>query len=330
MSVLERAWQWREELPEFKSLGAVRIFHGPGEGVGDFQNFAIDVFRESDGVRSKDHYWVTHWEDQKALSDARVNKVMDEIVRFLKTKGARSGIRLSRPEQGVSPESVTLFGDVPKERICIEECGKYWIQFQGVRHPGLFLDHLPLRQWLQTHCQGRKVLNTFSYTGSLSVAAGLGGARSVTTLDLSKPVVQWAKENWMLNNLPEDSGRFISGDVFEWLPRLKRQKEEFDCVILDPPSFSHGKGSRFSTAKDLAKLQGLAMDLIPVGGLLVTSINSANISWEKYTAEVLAASQARKMKFSLIKQIDLPETFVTSFGERTQRYLKGWVLRRSE
>jgi 23S rRNA (cytosine1962-C5)-methyltransferase len=172
------------------------------------------------------------------------------------------------------------------------------------------------------------VLNTFAYTGSLSVAAGLGGADHVTTLDLSRPSTKWAEENWRLNELSEARARFIAGDVFEWLPRLKKSGERFDCVILDPPSFARGSKGSFSTAKDLPRLHEAAIDVLSQGGLLVTSINSADISWSRLEADIERACTARRASFSILRRVDLPESFPTPVGEPEKRYLKGYILSR--
>ncbi|MCM2323416.1 MAG: class I SAM-dependent methyltransferase, partial [Oligoflexia bacterium] len=195
------------------------------------------------------------------------------------------------------------------------------------RHPGLFLDHAPLRQWLRRRARDWRVLNTFAYTGSLSVAAGAGGARQVTTLDLARPAIQWAEENWRLNGFSDERARFIAGDVFEWLPRLKREGQTFDCVILDPPSFSHGKKGNFSTSKDLPRLHALALELLAPGGTLVTSINSAQVSWARFERDVAEAARERRRELEVLAQIDLPETFPTRLGAAQDRYLKGWILR---
>jgi 23S rRNA (cytosine1962-C5)-methyltransferase len=176
--------------------------------------------------------------------------------------------------------------------------------------------------------RGWKVLNTFAYTGSLSVAAGLGGAEHVTTLDLSKPTVRWAQDNWELNGLAADRGRFISGDVFEWLPRLGREGRLFDAIILDPPSFSRGNKGSFSTSKDLTMLHRLAMELLAERGTLITSINSANVSWAQYEKDVLSAARELGHEYEVLSRIDLPETFPTPLSQPQARYLKGWILRR--
>ena len=317
---LQSAWQRRLGLGSLQANEAYRVFHGPAEAQGVLQNFAID--------RYQDHFWVTQWEDAP-LSAGALSQVREQIIDFLRTKNAHSVVALGRPQKGVAPESELWWGSAPEGRFCVQEQGaKFWIQLLKTRHPGLFLDHFPLRRWLQQNVKGLSVLNTFAYTGSLSVAAALGGATEVTTLDLSKPTIQWAKENLRLNGFHEDAHRCLFGDVFEWLPKMAREKKCFDVVILDPPSFSHGNKGRFSTAKDLTKLHAAALELLAPEGYLITSINSANVSWKKYETDLLAAISSKRMKFRIVSQIDQPETFPTLFGDSMQRYLKGWILQR--
>jgi 23S rRNA (cytosine1962-C5)-methyltransferase len=316
MNELQRAWQWREARGIFEGTQAVRVFHGPGEGTGARKSWAVDRFGE--------HYWITQWEGSSAADES----VLRSFVEYLKTKNAASIVKLGRPEKGVPALPEILWGTPPEGRFEIREQDlRFFIQLIGARHPGLFLDHLPLRQWLRARARGWRVLNTFSYTGSLSVAAAVGGAAQVTTLDLSKATIQWAEENWRLNELPVTQARFISGDVFEWLPRLKREGQLFDCVILDPPSFSRGKKGEFSTAKDLTRLHALALDLLAEDGVLVTSINSANVSWARFEADVVAAAREKRRELQILWKVDMPETFPTVFGRPEDRYLKGWALR---
>jgi 23S rRNA (cytosine1962-C5)-methyltransferase len=303
---LESAWRWREEKGLLRAGGALRVFHGPGEGTGALAEVAVDRFG--------DHYWVTEWGGAGARP---------ELADFLCARGARSAVVLARPERGVPDVPAVLLGVPPEGRFAVEEGrARFLIQLRGARHPGLFLDHAPLRAWLLAHARGWTVLNTFAYTGSLSVAAGLGGAAHVTTLDLARPAVAWARENWELNGLAASSAEFLADDVFARLPRLARQERRFDCVILDPPSFSRGKKGSFSTAKDLGRLHALAFDVLAPGGTLVTSINSANVPWRKFEADVRGAT---KRKLRLVEKLGLPATFPARTPE--QRYLKGLVLR---
>jgi len=111
------------------------------------------------------------------------------------------------------------------------------------------------------------------------------------------------------------------------LPRFKRESQRFDCVILDPPSFSRGKKGTFSTSKDLPRLHALALDLVSDDGVLVTSINSANVAWTRYEADVMAAAREKNVELEVLWRVDQPETFPTPLGNADARYLKGWALR---
>lgn len=328
-AVVEKAWKWRKEAGHLQELEALRLFQGPGEAESNsiFSHYAVDRFGP--------HLWVTEWKS-KSTPPAEWLWAREKLVSFYRPLGFESGVILSRPEGGELPsESEILFGSPPADGVVIQELkSRFKIKLTQTRHPGLFLDHLPLRKYLEclgSRAQGLRVLNTFAYTGSLSVAARQGGATHVTTLDLSRPSIEWAKDNMKLNGFEDDRNRWMVGDVFDILPRLKRAQEKYDCVILDPPSFSRGqKGAKalFSTQKDLTRLHSLAIELLAEGGLLMTSLNSSNVSWEKYAKEITLAFSSQKMRFMALSQIDLPETFPTSLSDPSQRYLKGWILKR--
>jgi len=299
----------REKSGIFSSSEAVRVFHGPGEGSGALRSVAIDRFGE--------HYWVTEWEKTIALP---------EIRDFLQSRGARTAVHVLRPLKGVPADAEAFLGEPPEGRLTVREgSAAFRIQLLKTKHPGLFLDHAPLREWLLANARDLSILNTFSYTGSLSVAAGLGGASQVTTLDLSKPVLEWAKENWETNRLDSRKAEFIFGDYFDWLQRLEKKKRLFDCVIVDPPSFSRTKQGSFSTAKDLERLHEAAFGVLAPGGILVTSINSANVTRKKYFYDIHSAAKTRSRKLDILREIELPPTFPVKTAE--DRYLKGWILK---
>jgi 23S rRNA (cytosine1962-C5)-methyltransferase len=171
-------------------------------------------------------------------------------------------------------------------------------------------------------------LNLFAYTGSLSVAAGMGGAKSVTTLDLSKPTIEWAKENWAINSaLDHTESDFIFGDVFEWIPKLIKKDLKFDTILCDPPSFSRTKSKTFSTQKDLKTLHELIFQVLAPGGTLATSINSENIPELAFMREIDLAAQKLGRRLTILKRLDLPETFPTRNSDLKDRYLKGFIVR---
>lgn len=331
---LAAAFTRREQSGQLQQSDALRIFHGPGEAqVKDralqavLKNLSIDRFGQ--------HAWVTLWEEQ---ANSTIQALFEQHVRlplcdFLQQHFV-SAVLLYRPVKGVPENPSILFGAPPAERFSAFEKGaRYEIQLQDTKHPGLFLDHAPLREWLMHNCHGLRVLNTFAYTGSLSVAAGIGGAKHVTTLDLSKATMRWAEANGELNGLNGDRARWIAGDVFEWLPRLKKEIGQgkiplFDMVIMDPPSFSRSDKGTFSTAKDLPQLHALALDILAPGGLLITSINSAKITWEQFEKDILQAAKQKKCNLQVLKRLEQPETFPNWLHEQAnERYLKGFIFR---
>jgi 23S rRNA G2069 N7-methylase RlmK/C1962 C5-methylase RlmI len=314
---LELAWKKRES--RFATTEAIRVFHGPGDAQGVFQAFAVEKFC--------DHYWIFEWDvggDSPSALPAPQREDVLLLVEFLKSKNAKSVVYLSRPKGKIPDPSAECLWGTPPEWVDIKENHAYFrIRFQNTRHPGLFLDHEPLRLWLETSgkLKNKRVLNTFSYTGSLSVACAMGGACFVKTLDLSKPTLAWARENWELNHLPAENADFIYGDYFEWLPRLHKKGERFDVVILDPPSFSRGTKGRFSTLKDLVPLHELALSVLNPEGLLITSINSAKLSVSDFRKEIDIASQNQKRKLSVLRTLEAPSD---SFPNA--KYLKGWIF----
>lgn len=300
MNELEFAWSWRKQKGFFANRNTLRIFHTP--------QLSIDKFG--------DHYWIA--------DGSQAERSYETIVEFLRQKGAKSAVVIQRKKNEIRKSHI-LFGDPPREKFEVEENGiKYSVQLFETTQPGLFLDHAPLRRWLREFSHAARVLNTFSYTGSLSVACGLGGAKSVTNLDLSSNSNKWSKENWLSNGLPIEHFHCIVGDVFEWLPRLAKKGEKFDVVILDPPSFSRSQKGVFSTEKDLKRLIDLVWGLLNVGGVLVVSINSAGVSLKALERDLLLS--AGKRKLNILKSIEQPETFLSSLGSYEERYLKGYCL----
>jgi 23S rRNA (cytosine1962-C5)-methyltransferase/23S rRNA (guanine2445-N2)-methyltransferase / 23S rRNA (guanine2069-N7)-methyltransferase len=138
---------------------------------------------------------------------------------------------------------------------------------------GLFLDHRPMRQKIYKTVSGKKFLNLFCYTGSVSVFAALAGAKT-TSVDMSQTYLGWAQENFALNNIPSDQHSFINANVLEWLDR-NQGKPAFDVIFLDPPTFSNSKKmtDSFDVERDQELLVNECMSMLEPGGVLYFSNN---------------------------------------------------------
>ena len=151
---------------------------------------------------------------------------------------------------------------------------RFLVNLQRYLDTGLFLDHRPLRQFLLSNCSGKRVLNLFCYTGSLSVAAALGGGM-VTSIDMSNTYLQWAYENFLLNKIDPGEHVFYQADVLKELNSRKENKELFDVILLDPPSFSNSKRMEedLDIDRDHPILIRDCMALLAPGGTLIFSTN---------------------------------------------------------
>ncbi len=125
------------------------------------------------------------------------------------------------------------------EFLQVEEFNaKFWVNLTDYLDTGLFLDHRIARKMLGEMSNGKDFLNLFAYTGTASVHAGLGGARSTTTVDMSRTYLEWAEKNLRLNGLTGRQHRLMQADCLSWLANAD---EQFDVIFIDPPTFSNSK-----------------------------------------------------------------------------------------
>ncbi|HEY1079989.1 MAG TPA: class I SAM-dependent methyltransferase [Bdellovibrio sp.] len=164
---------------------------------------------------------------------------------------------------------------------------------------GLFLDHRPMRQKVFKNAAGKKFLNLFCYTGSVSVFAALAGA-STTSVDMSQTYLRWAQDNFELNNLPLAEHSFINADVLEWL-RSQSKTPTFDMIFLDPPTFSNSKKMEdvFEVEKDQEFLVEACMQMLTPGGILYFSNNKRKF---KLSENILAKYLVKDLSEESIPQ----------------------------
>ncbi len=173
---------------------------------------------------------------------------------------------------------VLLEGDLslPVETVVSESRVRFGLDFSAGYSVGLFLDQRTNRSLLKSKPL-KRVLNTFAYTCSFSVVAALAGAETLSA-DLSQKSLDRGRLNFTLNALDPGAHRFVADDVQDLLPRLARRKEQFDAVILDPPTFSRGnKGRRFRAEDDLQSLLSAALEVTAPAGRLLLSTNCTKL-----------------------------------------------------
>jgi 23S rRNA (cytosine1962-C5)-methyltransferase len=167
-------------------------------------------------------------------------------------------------------------------------------------------------------------LNTFAYTGAISVAAALAGASSVTSVDLSGGVLKWAKQNFVLSGLEPDDGRFRFevGDVIRFLREEARRGERYDTIVLDPPTYSAARAAGWSLKNDYPALIALAAGLLPEdhGGILWISANVRR--GKPLLRHVEEAFETSPRKARVLEQGGLPPDYPTPLTWPRARYLE--------
>ena len=127
-------------------------------------------------------------------------------------------------------------------RVVVHEGGlKFLVNFSDYVDTGLFLDHRVARKMVMDEANGKRMLNLFAYTGAFSVYAAAGGARSTTTVDLSRTYLDWAGENFQINGLESRQHQFVASDTIDFLETTASQRKQFDLVVCDPPTYSNSK-----------------------------------------------------------------------------------------
>ena len=176
---------------------------------------------------------------------------------------------------------------------------------------GLFLDHRPLRLRIQREAAGKRFLNLFCYTATATVHAVRGGARSTTSVDLSKTYLDWARRNLALNGF-SDKQRLEQGNVMQW---LAEDRGEYDLIFIDPPTFSNSKRMEgvFDVQRDQVELIDLAMARLAPGGVLYFSNN-----FRKF---VLDEGLQARYRVEEISELTLDPDFV-----RNPKIHRAWMI----
>lgn len=223
-----------------------------------------------------------------STTDGHLNPELKEILR----KRAPDSLYWKRLDQNQKESPKHLSGpETPEFFTGIENGLNCRLSFNSGYSQGIFLDQRDNRKKLRSLVKpGQTVLNTFSYTGFFSIAAAASGA-TTSTLDLSQVYLDWARENFRLNDKDSEEHYFCKGDTFHWLRRFGKQGRKFDYIILDPPTFSRDdKGKVFRVEKDYSRLFELALACLTKGGTILACHNYRGMSTGEFENQIRACS----------------------------------------
>jgi 23S rRNA (cytosine1962-C5)-methyltransferase len=277
--LLEAALEARAGLFDARHEAALRLFNGFTEGCPEL---VADLY----GGTLLLHNYAEPPEDGEALARA--------AAAFYRARLPWLRAAVLKARQAEAPEErqgVVLWGEQPDRKV--REHGVWYaIDLLMNRDASLYLDTRNLRAWALANLRGKRVLNTFAYTGSLGVAAQAGGAARVVHVDINRRFLNVAKTSYTLNGFPIDKHSFLTWEFFAQVNQLKRAGERFDCVLLDPPFFATTPKGTIDLLNNSTQLINKVRPLVDDGGYVVAVNNALFLSGARYLAalEELCAS----------------------------------------
>ena len=226
----------------------------------DMPEFSVAVDVYNDWVHVQEYAAPASIDEDKA--QARLQDVLSAIPQVLDIPQSQVVLKQRQKQAGKQQY----------QRMTVHEGQvKVLVNLTDYLDTGLFLDHRPIRLRIAQESRGKRFLNLFCYTATASVHAAAGGARSTTSVDLSKTYLDWARRNLSLNGLSE-LHKLERADVMEW---LAQEQQSYDLIFIDPPTFSNSKrlDDIFDVQRDHPRLLELAMARLAPGGVIYFSNN---------------------------------------------------------
>jgi 23S rRNA (cytosine1962-C5)-methyltransferase len=249
--------------------------------------------------------------------------VLERALAPLGIEGAL--VRTSR-KQGASSE--LLFGREPPRELAVRERGMTLLvnPWEGQK-TGLFLDHRESRARVRTLARGTSLLNLYGYTGGFSVAAGLGGARLVTTVDVAKPAIELAERTFVANGLSAALHRAVASDVPEYLRGAAEQGERHEIVIADPPNFAPSQSKLEQALESYVALHAASLALVAPGGLYLAASCSSHVRMADFLDSLREGARRAKRVLQVLEQTGAPFDHPRLLAFPEGDYLKVVLLR---
>ena len=300
---IQKAYALRKSLRLISTeTNCYRLVHGEGDGL---PGLIVDVYDTVAIIQS--HSEGMH-ADRDYIADALKSEVPIETVYYKTQSGNDEGYTFGSAE---TPFEVKEHGN------------KFLVDWQLGQKTGFFLDQRENRKLLGEYARGRRVLNTFSYTGGFSVYAIKNGAQIVHSVDASEKAIELCKQNISLNGFDPTNHQCFAEDTFDY---FKSSHKKYNLIILDPPAFAKHRDAKHQAMKGYQRLNTEAIKRIDSEGIIFTfscsQVVDRKLFYDTAMSSAIQAGRDVKVLAHLSQPADHPVSAFHPEGE----YLKGLIL----
>lgn len=295
-----------------KATNAFRLIHAEGDGlpglIADYYAGALVIQAHDAGMH----------QDRFDIAQAFKESLNDELQSiYYKSQTTLPGkFRDSGTDE-------YLFGEPVKRQIITEYNNKFYVDWQAGQKTGFFLDQRENRKLLGTFSEGKKVLNTFCYTGGFSIYALQAGASLVHSVDASQKAIDLTVDNILLNGFDPTVHQCFAADTFDF---LNDKGDQYDVIILDPPAFAKHRDARHQAVRGYQRLNAEAMRAIRPGGVLFTFSCSQVVDRQLFYDTIVSAAIQAGRQIRVLHHLSQPADHPVSIFHPEGEYLKGLVL----
>jgi len=234
----------------------------------DMPEYALAIDRYHDYLHVQEYAPPTSIDPQKAK--LRLREALSVLPSVLGVPVEQIIVKQRQQQKGT--QQYERLAEEKQFMQVTEGKAKFWINLTDYLDTGLFLDHRPVRLYIEQLAKGKRFLNLFCYTATATVHAALGGAISSISVDMSNTYLDWASQNFALNAIKDTQHLLLKADCLVW---LAKNNEKFDLILLDPPTFSNSKSmeNTLDIQRDHVNLIEQTMRHLSSEGLLLFSCN---------------------------------------------------------
>ncbi|MEO0098605.1 MAG: class I SAM-dependent rRNA methyltransferase [candidate division WOR-3 bacterium] len=307
---IKNAYQYRKNfLPEEEDF---RLVYGESDSL---PGVVIDKYRDCFVLQTYSYG-----------ADLRKNKIVQALCELFPVRGVFEKNDFSgRTVEGLERKESLLYGEIPEDLIISENGAKFYVNIKEGQKTGYYFDQRLTRRKVREISADKEVLDVFTYTGSFSINACLGGAKSSLGIDGSQLALDLAKRNAELNGVSERC-QFVLGNAFHLLREFYRERRRFDIIVLDPPPFIKSLKDKKEGFRGYRDINFQAMRLLRPNGILVSCTCSHYFFWQDFLECLVSAAEEANRDFRIIGRLTQGPDHPIILSMPESEYLRCFLL----